>query len=655
MKKIFILMFTFFLSLFLYSCSLDEFVSFDSPEESKTEEKDDQEENSEDKNPEETGENSDTEVEVETPDEGEGDLEDPDAEPSEVVEEESSSESKTIFDEESGYPAPDGGWISSDSGMIGIRDGYIPYGGIYDKTDFYGYEGLEGLGGKDTSSNYTEQARQLTASAIFDNDDYAYFMSLIQMGQEEAGEFYNYQDKFNLALYRIELNITNGPLAKVNLLGEEDKVLWTSRADRNGKCYLYTLEPQNEYNVLIGEEKFVVTDGQELTLKEETNVLDVIQIMFVIDTTGSMGDEIKYLQAEIKDVIERISDTNNVEVELALMFYRDKTDDYITRYFDFTTDIDSQVENLGKQRASGGGDFEEAVQTALKEASLKQWVTGPATKILVHVADAPAHDYDVENWFGSVKALAENGIRIINVAASGINKKTEYFFRAECIQTNGCYVHLTNHSHIGGSHIDATIDKEETVEYLNDLLVRVINGMHTGTYAEPVSYTPTDEPEPENPEDPVDPVIPVEPIDPIDPIIPEPVIYYDDPELTEEAEKALIDAFYNYNEEKIGKDTIKVLRYMGEYNGAYVALMDSSELGYLTVISYDKFTLFVDGHIMNIEIQYSSSNKLLVAYEGNMCGLEEAHSKGLLTDEDIIKIANTYKPRIYIPVICDVE
>ena len=93
--------------------------------------------------------------------------------------------------------------------------------------------------------------------------------------------------------------------------------------------------------------------------------------------------------------------------------------------------------------------FPEAVDVAMEEAVAKQWSVNAKTKILVHVADAPSHDRDVNSWNNSSLRFAEMGVRVITVASSGIDKKTEYLFRSQSILTNGIYVYLTNDSGIG--------------------------------------------------------------------------------------------------------------------------------------------------------------------------------------------------------------
>ena len=391
---------------------------------------------------------------------------------------------------ESNNATPSGDSIPYES-KSGIGD--ISYRDAYMTGDSEGvpYEG--GGEGEETQEQDIERAPgQLTAKALFDNDDYDYFYSLGIKGQTDTGVFYTYQEKFNLTKNRIKVIIENGPLAKVDLLNENDEVVCTRLADKNGVVYLFG-EKKDSYKIRVvtnpndenGYETFNVENGDTITLENATTFVDKIEIALVVDTTGSMGDEIGYLKSELKDVINKISQNSTNPISLALIFYRDEGDEYVTRVKDYSTNIDEQVDYLSKQSAEGGGDFEEAIESAYEKAVNLQWTTGKTTKILIHVADAPCHDDKVDKCSTYVNKLAEKGVRIINVASSGIDKKTEYFFRNQCVKTNGCYAFLTDDSGISvGEHLEATINKDLPVEYLNKLLVRVINGMHTGTYDE---------------------------------------------------------------------------------------------------------------------------------------------------------------------------
>lgn len=340
------------------------------------------------------------------------------------------------------------------------------------------------------------EAGQLTASAYFDNDHFGFWKGLLTSNQEEKdGLFKQYHDlKAFYALNRVKVTLEGIPYARVTIDG------FSGVTNSNGEVYLFPKEFKETYTatIEIPTEDGLVTLTKEVTeseltlTKEELDLtmdkVNTIQLMFVIDTTGSMGDEIRYLKSEIADVINQVRAANeDTFITLGLVFYRDRGDDYVTRFYDFESNIDLQQPRLNKEYADGGGDFPEAVAEALNKALEAQW-SEKATKILVHVADAPDHASNYTKWYDAVLNLAKKGIRVITVASSGIDKETEFYFRCEALLTNGCYGYLTNDSGIGFGHIEATTEEKMPVEYLNAMLVRLINGFHTGEFSEPVSW-----------------------------------------------------------------------------------------------------------------------------------------------------------------------
>lgn len=335
----------------------------------------------------------------------------------------------------------------------------------------------------------------LTGSVVFDNENYEFWNKLISNNQNGKGLFEEYENKYSFnTKNRVRIQVKNAPNVSVEMTDGS----FATFTDANGYAYLYPEKIEDKYEVYITYNdvnkdkkkiKATIKNDDVISLTDKTYKNDVIELMFVIDTTGSMGDEINYLKVEIDDVISEIQEKNpNTVIKLALLFYRDKGDEYVTRYFDFTQDIQKQKNNLSNQNANGGGDFEEAVYKALGEAVDKQWSSSSETRVLVHVADAPSHDNEVKEWNKNVLKLTKKGIKVISVASSGIDKKTEYFFRSQSMITGGCYVYLTDDSGVGGTHIEATTEVKPVVEYLNKLLIRLINGYHTGNYGTAESY-----------------------------------------------------------------------------------------------------------------------------------------------------------------------
>jgi hypothetical protein len=159
------------------------------------------------------------------------------------------------------------------------------------------------------------------------------------------------------------------------------------------------------------------------------------------------------------------------------VFYRDTEDEYVTRISNFSTDINQTIDFINDQQANGGGDFPEAVHTALKKAvNDLQWSTNATSRIIFLVLDAPPH-YEsqiVSEIHNQISLAAGKGIKVIPVTASGIDKETEFLMRYMAIATNGTYVFITNDSGIGGEHLEATVGEYE-VELLNNLIERLIN------------------------------------------------------------------------------------------------------------------------------------------------------------------------------------
>ena len=395
------------------------------------------------------------------------------------------------------------GWLSPDMVEDSISSGKDTYSEAPkgDVGDYYSPTSSESNSYKDTQQ--TPAPGQITASAWSDIKNYDFWLELFNQNSEnQENSFNNYftiLNRFTTTLNTqkmITVNITSDtqPINNYPVSIKNYNYSFNTKTDVFGNAYLFIPnDSEFPYTITYGTNTFEITSYSKETINlnitssiENDNALD---LMFVIDTTGSMGDEISYLKEEIKNVIERI-EVEKENIRLGLLFYRYEGDTYITKLSDFTTDISKQINFISNQRASGGGDTPEAVDQALSEAINKaSWSNNNNTKILVHVLDAPPHSTktNLDLYAKSILTAAEKGIKIIPVASSGIDKWTEYLLRSEALITGGTYTYITNDSGIGNNHIDATVG-DTIVEYLNDMLVRLINEYHTGIIREPIPY-----------------------------------------------------------------------------------------------------------------------------------------------------------------------
>ena len=221
-----------------------------------------------------------------------------------------------------------------------------------------------------------------------------------------------------------------------------------------------------------------------IDLDTDSRPVQAIDLLLTIDSTGSMGDEMRYLQSELKSIVGRVEQANpGVNIRTGLVVYRDIGDDYVVREIPFTDDIEAFKISLGKQRARGGGDSPEAMHTAM-DAGLDMAWRDDALKINLLVADAPPHDKHIKDtWNAALKSRRE-GIHIVPLAGSGIDKTAEFIMRSMAQITGGRYLFLTDDSGVGNRHAKPTVDCY-VVTRLDGLVTRVLNSLITGERVEP--------------------------------------------------------------------------------------------------------------------------------------------------------------------------
>jgi hypothetical protein len=274
---------------------------------------------------------------------------------------------------------------------------------------------------------------------------------------------------------------------KVYLIDQSlNDTLWRGFTDNTGKAELWDafFQTNNEKrNVVIADAHGnrvnnpteFVTGMNLLSVSQSCNLSNDVDIAFVVDATGSMGDEIDYLKEELEDVIKTtMRKYEQLSLRTASVFYRDNGDQYLTRHVDFSNDLSKTVGFVKEQRAGGGGDFPEAVDEALAVTlDSLHWNTSARTRLVFLLLDAPPHEQDKERMKRLITRAATMGIRVIPIGCSGIDKSTEFLLRAIALATNGTYAFLTDHSGVGNAHIEATTDKYD-VELLNALMQRLI-------------------------------------------------------------------------------------------------------------------------------------------------------------------------------------
>lgn len=204
-----------------------------------------------------------------------------------------------------------------------------------------------------------------------------------------------------------------------------------------------------------------------------------LDVMFLLDATGSMGDEIDRLKTSIDSVATRVAALEGLaDVRFGMTVYRDHGDAFVTRTFDLTDDVAAFRGALEDVRADGGGDYPEAMEEALAETlEAPSWrAPGEAVQLVFLVADAPPHTAsDVAVTYpDAVRDAVERGIKVFPVASSESDDQAEAVFRQVAQATGARFVFLSYGAGGAATGDSTDIDRTDYEELaLDDLVVRL--------------------------------------------------------------------------------------------------------------------------------------------------------------------------------------
>lgn len=209
-----------------------------------------------------------------------------------------------------------------------------------------------------------------------------------------------------------------------------------------------------------------------------------LDILLLLDATGSMGDEIAELKASIQSIAERTLELpGNPELRFGMVAYRDQGEAFVTRVVDFSYDYATFETELNAVQALGGGDYPEDLNQALDDALNAVSWSDEAIPLVFLVADAPPHlDYGQENHYAvSALTAAQRGTKIFPIASSGLDQQGEYIFRQIAQLTGSQFIFLVDGvDEERGADDDASSGEtsfsvdEYTVGSLDDVVMAII-------------------------------------------------------------------------------------------------------------------------------------------------------------------------------------
>lgn len=296
------------------------------------------------------------------------------------------------------------------------------------------------------------------------------------------------------------------PDAEVAVQSAQGHAMW-ARTDAAGKVWLHpnAFDPARSpvYDVTVrqgGRQAHAVLQrGQKSALEVRLGGSAAAQraqldLVFLVDATGSMGDEIGKLKASLRAIANEVAQLpSRPDLCFGLVAYRDKGDQFLLRSHDLTNDLPAFQGALNALQAGGGGDYPEAMNEALNDTVHKlSWRGNGTTRLVFLLADAPPHlDYGGPQYDDDMLAALGKGIKVFGVGASGLDKQGEFIQRQIAQYTGGRFVFLT----YANAHQPASGPGRETVhdvanysvDTLDRLIVRLVReelAMRPGTRPE---------------------------------------------------------------------------------------------------------------------------------------------------------------------------
>jgi len=216
-----------------------------------------------------------------------------------------------------------------------------------------------------------------------------------------------------------------------------------------------------------------------------------LDLVFLVDETGSMGPYIEQVKARLLDLVAALKNAPLCKsLRLGLVTYRDhppQDHSYPSRAFALTSDVDSIAKAVRAMRASGGGDGPESVTDGLFDVVRMDWRPS-AAKAVVWFGDAPPHGVEPSgdgfpqgcpcgnHWYAQAESCREMGIAIYAVGClPGLRGYVgaEKVFRTVAQTTRGTYLPLSSAELLVPLICGAALtelDKQRVDAHLSDLV-----------------------------------------------------------------------------------------------------------------------------------------------------------------------------------------
>ncbi len=305
----------------------------------------------------------------------------------------------------------------------------------------------------------------LKAGFADDNKQFNYFLKFLKKYEDQAEHYpIPIEERIRFQVFDADNKSVANALVKVY---EDKRLLEKGKTYADGSFFIYPrvigvkgkkIRVQLTYD---GVEKVLDLERHgkrhivlRLDRSRKTFQQIPLDLLFILDTTGSMGEEI----ARLKNTIEIINAnlavlTPKPDIRYGMVLYRDKDDDYRTRTIPFTSDLEQFRQALQPVEAQGGGDTPEDLQAALETAVKTMDWNPDGIRLGFIITDAAPHlDYGQSyTYINAVKDAKQKAIKFFTVGTGGLDIAGEYVLRQIAQFTYGKYIFLT-YGERGESH-----------------------------------------------------------------------------------------------------------------------------------------------------------------------------------------------------------
>lgn len=303
--------------------------------------------------------------------------------------------------------------------------------------------------------NRRPKASGLRAGFVDDNKQFNYFLNFLEKHHQEHSYKFHIEERIRFkAKDKSGKSIAN---CKVKIYDNDDDLLEEGKTMADGSYLFYPseFESADSFNAKFEHQgksdsvSFERFDRREIVMNLDYNRGNYqsapLDIAFVMDTTGSMGEEIARLKSTIDLIHLNISNfSSKPDVRFAMVLYRDVRDSYRTKVIPFTSDLDEFKEQLDKVNAAGGGDEPEDLQEALKNTMQDLEWRDEGIRLSFIITDASPHlDYDQDyTYYSASKEAKRRAIKLFTIGTGGLMINGEYILRQISQYTSANFIFL---------------------------------------------------------------------------------------------------------------------------------------------------------------------------------------------------------------------